>query len=102
MTRFCSLVVATATLGGVACAGYHTPPGPVIADRPGYTDAPNVLPAGAPQIELGYTNDKVESVRYQTFGEMLFRIGVGGRTEVRVFANSFAKRSVTGLPDDSG
>jgi hypothetical protein len=102
MARFRVLAIVVATFGCVACAGYHSPPGPVIADRPGYTDAPNVLPAGAPQIELGYTTDKVDGVRYRTFGELLLRVGVGGSTEARIFANSFAKRSITGLPDDSG
>jgi hypothetical protein len=94
-----SLFVAVAVC---ACAGRVSPPGAVSPDRPGYTDTPPVLPSGALQLEVGYTDDRMGTLEYSTIGETLLRVGVGGRSEVRLFGNSFATRSITGLPSVSG
>lgn len=102
MTRFNALAVAVIGVACVSCAGYQSPPGPVIPDRPGYTDAPTVLPARGSQLEVGYTNDKIDAVRYETFGESLLRLGIGASTELRLFGNSFARRSINGVSDVSG
>jgi hypothetical protein len=85
-----------------ACAGHLSPPGGVSPDRPGFTDTPPALPAGAFQIEAGYTDDRTDALEYQTVGETLLRIGVGSRTEVRLFGNSYAIRSSPGGPSTSG
>ncbi len=74
----------------------------MIADRPGYTDGPTVLPARAVQVEAGVTDDRIEGVAYWSAGEVLLRAGVGGRTEFRFFANSYGIRSATGLPTTRG
>ena len=84
------------------CAQFVSPPGPAIPDRPGYTDTPPVLPSGALQLEAGYTDDRVGSLGYKTIGETLLRIGVGARTELRLFGNSYAIRSTSGAPDVRG
>jgi hypothetical protein len=93
-----------------ACATFGAP-GPVSADRPGYTDTPAALPARAVQLEAGVTDDRVgtapgvSATEYRTFGETLLRFGVGARTELRLFANSYAARltdgssSVRGIED---
>lgn len=85
-----------------ACAGRVSPPGAVSPDRPGYTDTPPVLPSGAVQLEAGYTDDRIDTFGYSTIGETLLRLGVGGRSELRLFGNSYATRSITGLPSVSG
>jgi hypothetical protein len=85
-----------AVVGIAGCAQFVSTPGPAIPDRPGYTDTPPVLPRSAVQLEAGYTDDRSGSIGYKTLGEMLLRIGVGGRTEVRLFANSFATLSEDG------
>jgi|SRR5579862_9081213 len=90
----CVIVVATA-MGG--CAGRVSPPGAVSPDRPGYTDTPPALPAGALQVEVGSTDDRTATVEYSTIGETLLRVGVGARSELRLFGNSYAIRSTTGL-----
>lgn len=90
-----------------ACASIGAP-GPVVADRPGYTDAPTALPAHAVQLEAGVTDDIVNAhnveprIEYRTFGESLLRLGVGGRTELRLFGNSYAQRLTRGSPTVSG
>ena len=75
------------------CAHLHAPAGPVVPDRPGYTDTPTVLPAGAVQVEGGFTNDQSGAIRYQSFGELLLRLGLPGPLELRLFANSFGVRT---------
>jgi hypothetical protein len=85
-----------------ACAVLHPVTGPVVADRPGYTDAPVALPARAVQVEAGVTDDHVDDVTYRSAGELLIRAGVGARTELRFFVNSYGIRSVDGAPATYG
>ena len=74
-----------------ACAHLGAP-GPVVADRPGYTDTPVALPTGAVQLEAGATDDRVgpsdSRTEYVAAGETLLRLGLGARTEARIFGNS--------------
>ncbi|MFI5232189.1 MAG: transporter [Gemmatimonadales bacterium] len=97
--RVCLWLVPLAACG---CATLHSPPGPVITDRPGYTDTPTVLPGGAVQVEAGYTSDRTGSTTYQSAGELLLRAGIGSRLEVRLFGNSYATRTISGGPGVSG
>lgn len=111
--RICSASgVGRGALGGIvgalalgACAHLGAP-GPVVADRPGYTDTPTALPARAIQIEAGVTDDQTGSSPFVTTtvtaGEVLARAGVGARTEVRLFANSYDLRSGGGSPSVRG
>jgi len=90
-----------------ACATFGAP-GPVVADRPGYTDTPTAMPARAVQLEAGVTDDRVgaalgaPATEYRTFGETLIRFGVGARTELRLFGNSYAARSTDDAPSVRG
>ena len=93
-------LIAIAALTG--CAQFISPPGPAMPDRPGYTDTPAALPRNAIQLEAGYTDDRAGSTSYKTLGEMLLRVGVGARTEVRMFANSFGTLSEDGARTVSG
>jgi hypothetical protein len=93
------MIVATAVCG---CAVRVSPPGAVSPDRPGYTDTPPVLPPGALQVEAGYTDDRAGTVEYSSIGEALLRVGVGARSELRLFGNSYAIRSTTGLANVGG
>jgi len=83
-------------------------PGPVVADRPGFTDGPTALPARALQLEVGVGDDRVAGAggergsEYRSFGQTLLRIGLGGRTEARLFGNSYAMRITRGAPTVSG
>lgn len=51
---------------------------------------------GALQLEAGYTWDRAGTVTYSTIGETLLRVGVGARSELRLFGNSYAIRSTDG------
>jgi hypothetical protein len=102
--RTCRLVAA-GLLGACATVGA---PGPVVPDRPGYTDTPTALPAGALQLETGVTDDRTSggpgtpATDYRSFGEVLVRAGIGARTELRLFANSYAVRTADRTPKVSG
>jgi hypothetical protein len=80
-------------LAAAACIHPSTQPGPVMPDRPGFSDMPNVLPAGAAQLESGFTDDRAAGMKYQTVGEALLRVGVGRGVELRMFGNSYAMRT---------
>jgi hypothetical protein len=96
-------VAAACILGG--CAHFGAP-GPVAADRPGYTDTPVPLPAHAVQLETGVTDDRSGQAGtrtvYVSAGETLLRLGVGAHAELRLFGNSYAVRSVDNAPRVSG
>ena len=93
-------MIVAAVAGG--CAQLVSPPGPAVPDRPGYTDGPVALPLGALQLEVGITDDRAGTVEYTTFGETLLRVGVGARSELRLFGNSYATRSVSGATSVHG
>lgn len=99
------LATATGVLALGACAHIGVP-GAVVPDRPGYTDAPVALPAGAVQLEAGMTDDRTRSgatrTQYVSAGETLLRLGVGARSELRIFGNSYGIRSVDGAPTVRG
>jgi hypothetical protein len=85
-----------------ACAHLRGPAGPVMPDRPGFSDMPDVLPAGAVQVESGFTTDRDGATTYRTAGEALVRVGTGSGLELRMFGNSYAVRTVAGSGTLSG
>lgn len=88
-----SVLLAIVPLLACGCAQLHTPAGAVAPDRPGFTDTPTALPAGAIQVEVGFTDDRSGGTRYQSAGELLLRVGVPGPLELRLFLNSYASRA---------
>ncbi len=76
--------------------------GPVVADRPGYTDTPTALPARGYQVEAGVTDDHVDSTTYRSAGEVLVRAGVGHHIELRFFGNSYGTRWAPGIETTHG
>ncbi len=97
-----NMMTVAALLIATGCAGFHPTPGPVAADRPGYGDSPDVLPAGAIEMESGYSTDRDRSGTTQSTGELLTRVGVGGGTELRFFGNSFVSHFAPGTPAQRG
>jgi hypothetical protein len=85
-----------------SCGVLHPVTGPVVADRPGYTDTPTALPARGYQVEAGITDDHVDSVTYRSAGEVLLRAGVGNRIELRFFGNSYGIRWAPGVETTHG
>ncbi len=81
-------------------------PGPLVTDRPDFTESAFTVDPGRFQVELGYTYLDQGEVTTHAFGELLARVGILRRLEARVGLNSFAvsnspDRSVQGLEDVS-
>ena len=98
--RGCAIAGPLLIIGG--CGVLRPVTGPVVADRPGYTDTPTALPARGYQVEAGITDDHVDSVTYRSAGEVLVRAGVGNRIELRFFGNSYGIRWAPGVETTHG
>lgn len=96
------IVIVVLLVGASGCAVFHPTTGPVVADRPGYTDGPSALPAGGLEVEMGVTSDHAPDVTYTSVAELLVRAGIGARTELRFFGNSLGIRAATGESDSHG
>ncbi len=57
-------------------------------DRPYFTESANVIPFGSIQLEGGYTFFGADGLDEHAFGELLLRVGVYDRLELRVGAGS--------------
>ncbi|CAG0992610.1 hypothetical protein PHYC_02381 [Phycisphaerales bacterium] len=65
-------------------------PEPLVTDRPDVTESTPTIPAGRVQLEGGYTCTAGEDLLGHNVGELLFRVGVGDRLELRLGAASLA------------
>lgn len=93
------------TMGVLAAgAGDGGEPEPLVTDRPDFTEATPTVPAGRVQLEMGYTFTSGEGVREHDLGELLLRVGVGERLELRLGGPSAAfdsERDASGCTDAS-
>lgn len=64
-------------------------PEPLVTDRPDFTESAETVQPGRLQLEAGYTFARSGGVRDHTFGELLARIGVLDRAELRLGLNSY-------------
>lgn len=78
---------------------------PLVTDRPDFTESAFTVGAGRVQIEAGATYERSGSARTLAIGEVLARVGVGKRAEIRVGVPSYlASRDgarISGLDDAS-
>jgi hypothetical protein len=58
---------------------------PIVTDRPSVTDSSIVVPAGSVQLENGFQETGTSSLRTLDGPETLVRVGLGARTEVRIY-----------------
>jgi len=63
--------------------------GPLITDRPDFTESPVSVARGVIQLEGGYTLTGIGGTRSHSLGEVLVRVGVGGPLELRFGLNSY-------------
>ena len=76
------LLLAAATLAGAVGAGAQSPE--LVTDRPDQTESATVVPRGLLQVETGYLFARDGGVDSFAVPGTLFRIGLGGRTELRL------------------
>ncbi len=63
---------------------------PIVTDRPDFTEGSETVPFQRTQLEVGYTSTLTANSRLHTVGEVLIRVGVTPKTELRFTLNSFA------------
>jgi hypothetical protein len=62
---------------------------PLVTDRPDFTESVNVVDRGRFQLEGGATFTRSDETDELALGELLLRVGVAPRLELRLAANSF-------------
>jgi hypothetical protein len=63
--------------------------GPMITDRPDFTESAGTVPAGVVQVETGYTVTGSGEGTEQSVGEALIRVGVEAGAELRIGPGSY-------------
>jgi hypothetical protein len=84
-----------------ACAARVGVPGPMVADRPDFTESAETVPAGMVQVEGGVTVGESILTRTVSYGELLLRAGVAPWAEVRVGLPSHVVRRAGARPGSS-
>ena len=77
-----ALLLGAAVLAGTGTAGAQAPE--LVTDRPDQTESATVVPRGLLQVETGYLFARDGGVGGHAAPGTLLRIGLGGRTELRV------------------
>ena len=102
LARACVFVMSTTlALGGCAAgpggAGpVDAAPGPMVTDRPDFTESASTVAPGHAQLEAGYTRATGGSLVTHEIGETLVRVGLTGAAELRVGIGSWRIEA----PDD--
>lgn len=63
---------------------------PLVTDRPDFTESASTVAPGLVQLETGYTFSRSGDARQHDVGELLLRVGVRERIELRLGVNSFS------------
>lgn len=89
------LLVGAAVLAAAGGADAQAPE--MVTDRPDQTESAAVVPRGLFQVEAGYLFTRAGGVNAHAAPGTLFRIGLGGRTELRL-----GHAGLVGRPDGRG
>lgn len=92
-------VLITGTALPAASQQSDLEPEPLVTDRPDFTESAVTVAPGKVQLESGYTFTRVDTEQEHTLGEVLLRVGVAERVEVRLGVNSFAFTRTPGDTD---
>lgn len=80
----------------VGCAGARPAPsalGPLVSDRPDFTEATLVIAPAHVQAEAGYTLAGAGAAHEHSVGELLVRVGLAPRAELRLTTNYAVARA---------
>jgi hypothetical protein len=86
--------IAAACLAG--CATANPSREPLVSDRPDFTESTETVKSGEVQLEGGHTFQRITAVKTNTTGELLLRLGVASRAELRIEPGSYTKISFPG------
>jgi hypothetical protein len=87
------------TAGIMGCATANPSREALTSDRPDFTESTATMKRGEVQLEGGDTFEHVASVKTNTIGELLLRIGLGSRAELRIEPGSY---TTVRSPDGDG
>jgi hypothetical protein len=87
------LVIAASLLVTAGCASARPGQEPLVSDRPDFTEAPETVAPRRVQLEGGHTFARADGERANTTGEVLLRIGVAPRAELRLEPGSYSTLS---------
>ena len=73
----------------MGCATANPSREPLISDRPDFTESTATMKRGEVQLEGGDTFERTSSVKTNTIGELLLRIGLASRAELRLEPGSY-------------
>jgi hypothetical protein len=73
------------------CASAAVTREPLVSDRPDFTESTVTMKPGEVQLEGGHTFERITSSKVNTTGELLLRIGIASRTELRIEPGSYTK-----------
>jgi hypothetical protein len=95
-----SLLGAAVFLSGLPASGYSQDD-PLVTDRPDFTESASVPGHGRVQVEGGWTVEVGGDAHEHSLGEVLVRIGLGERFEVRIEPGSWVAVD-DGVEEESG
>jgi len=78
-----------AAAGIMGCATANPSREPLVSDRPDFTESTTTMKRGEVQLEGGDTFGRTMSVKSNTVGELLLRIGLASRAELRIEPGSY-------------
>lgn len=87
--------VVAGVLAAAGCAA-RPPAGPLVSDRPDFTESAVSVEPGHVQVEGGYTWADEDGGSTHSLGEVLARFGLAGRLEARIGLNSLVGVEVAG------
>lgn len=92
-------VPLAALLGCVAAPALADEVEPLITDRPDFTESADIVLAGRIQVEGGVTYTRSGDAHDTTYGELLVRVPLNARSEVRLGVPSHIRARAAGARD---
>ena len=86
----------------VAAGGTGEPAEALVTDRPDFTESVVSVAPRRVQVEAGYTHEEKDGEASDAFGELLLRIGLSERVELRLAPNSYRRDLPRGGDDAEG
>src|SRR5260370_42158734 len=90
---FPSWCIVAAAFGCYSCLAQTSQVPEIVTDRPDITESSIVIPVGSVQVENGFTWTRDHRTSAIDLPETLFRLGLFGRTEVRLTAPNYLDRT---------
>ena len=88
-------LIGIAIIACAACASATARSEPLVTDRPDFTESTITVAPRAVQAEGGYTFTRAETDKWNAIGELLLRIGIARRAELRIEPGSYVRETTS-------